>query len=300
MLTIHLTFHDLARFRLQAGPGEDAESAFALHLYGQDGDLDHHRWRRRVRSQLGELAEPVAELAARRTLPELLALAADRSSDPGGSDQAVLRAFASVAVAPFWPEIGGRLKEARKSGGRTVITNGIGRLLDTLHPRLHWRVPTLQFRGGPDRVVHLDGRGVSLSFAYFLPEKGYYLFDGPDVDLPKLVIPLNPTVRGDLCGPEDEDGPELGDLMGHTRAIALQVLTDTLSTGELAAQVGISLAGASKHAAVLRRAGLITTRRSGSAALHRLTPLGAALLEGRRLRGALASFHSARPVARAS
>ncbi len=42
--------------------------------------------------------------------------------------------------------------------------------------------------------------------------------------------------------------------------------------------MGISLAAASQHASVLRNAGLITTRRRGSAVLHVLTPLGAELL----------------------
>lgn len=43
--------------------------------------------------------------------------------------------------------------------------------------------------------------------------------------------------------------------------------------------MGISLAAASQHASVLRGAGLIATRRQGSAVLHVLTPLGAELLQ---------------------
>ena len=51
--------------------------------------------------------------------------------------------------------------------------------------------------------------------------------------------------------------------------------------GERVVRLGISLAGASKHAKVLRKAGLVTTSRHRNTALHTLTPLGFALLENR-------------------
>src|SRR2546423_1252329 len=55
------------------------------------------------------------------------------------------------------------------------------------------------------------------------------------------------------------------------------------TTGELASLVGVSAASASQHAAVLRKAGLITTVRDGGRVLHTLAPTGVALLEGRPL-----------------
>jgi hypothetical protein len=42
----------------------------------------------------------------------------------------------------------------------------------------------------------------------------------------------------------------------------------------LARRTGVSLASASQHAAVLRSAGLVATRRTGPAVLHTGTPLG--------------------------
>jgi len=51
-----------------------------------------------------------------------------------------------------------------------------------------------------------------------------------------------------------------------------------LTGDELDARTGISLPAAGQHASVLRNAGLITTRRQGSAVLHVLTPLGAELV----------------------
>ncbi|MFC7469591.1 winged helix-turn-helix domain-containing protein [Actinomadura keratinilytica] len=58
----------------------------------------------------------------------------------------------------------------------------------------------------------------------------------------------------------------------------LQALTEPRTTGELAQLAGISGPGASQHTAVLRKAGLITTRRERNMAWHELTPLGRAML----------------------
>jgi len=49
----------------------------------------------------------------------------------------------------------------------------------------------------------------------------------------------------------------------------LQSIADGCTTTELARRVGISLAAASQHASVLRGAGLIATRRQGSAGAAR-------------------------------
>ena len=66
--------------------------------------------------------------------------------------------------------------------------------------------------------------------------------------------------------------------MGRNRAAVLSAIAHGCTTTELAGRVGISLTAASQHASVLRNAGLITTRRQGSAVLHVLTPLGIELL----------------------
>ena len=296
MLRIHLTFADLARSRMIEGLGPEIESAFALHLFSADRDVAFHRWRRRVRNQLGEMLEPVLGLAARSTLPEMLELAAESSPESRQEDRALLRSFGAVAVMPYWLRISAQLGEARAAGGRTVIANGMERLLGSLHSRLHWQPPVLEFRAGPDREVRLGGRGVALCFGFFVAEKECHLIDG---ETPTLALPLNSALRGDFCGPQESDAPELGDLMGHTRAAVLQALSERRTTGELAQRVGLSLAGASKHAAVLRQAGLITTRRRGSAALHHITELGEALLAGHRLMDTSRTTPTRRPLARA-
>ena len=50
------------------------------------------------------------------------------------------------------------------------------------------------------------------------------------------------------------------------------------TTTSLARVVGISNSSASEHAAVLRAAGLITSKRTANRVVHRATPIGTALM----------------------
>lgn len=71
----------------------------------------------------------------------------------------------------------------------------------------------------------------------------------------------------------------LGALIGRTRAALLYAVAEgCATTSGLARRVGVSLASVSQHTAVLRNAGLISTRREGTAVHHALTPLGQHML----------------------
>ncbi|MFE5098164.1 hypothetical protein ACFRCI_50210 [Streptomyces sp. NPDC056638] len=69
-------------------------------------------------------------------------------------------------------------------------------------------------------------------------------------------------------------------LLGHTRAVVLWTSAHHpgCTTTELARRAGISLAGAGQHATVLRTAGLTTTTRHHTTALHTTTPIGVSML----------------------
>jgi DNA-binding transcriptional ArsR family regulator len=76
-----------------------------------------------------------------------------------------------------------------------------------------------------------------------------------------------------------DDGSQLSDLLGPTRASVMEVLSDrVLNTTEIAHSTGISIASASEHAAVLRAAGPLTSTRARSRVNHQLTPLGVSVL----------------------
>jgi DNA-binding transcriptional ArsR family regulator len=91
---------------------------------------------------------------------------------------------------------------------------------------------------------------------------------------PALVYPLGrlawtaPTAGG------RQDDP-LAAVLGTTRARVLRALADEHTTSGLARALEISPASASTHAAALREAGLVCSRRQGQSVRHTLTDLGA-------------------------
>lgn len=290
MLRIHFTVEDITNTRMLATLGPMAETAFALYLFGRNGDIAFHQWRRSVRAGLGKDAARYTALSQQfRTLYELPVAFADaftQSTDPTHDASTDVRRstelladLCQVAVLPHWPMIRSNLDGAREAWGRVAIAHGVERLLSSIHPKVRWRSPVLEIRHGQKRDIHLDGRGLLLCPSFFLSEQSCAFLDAVGENgVPALVFPVKATAKGDFWGPAEHDEQALGALVGHTRAAALEALAEGCSTGELADRLGISLAGASKHAAVLRRSGLVTTSRNRNTALHALTPLGKALL----------------------
>ncbi len=86
---------------------------------------------------------------------------------------------------------------------------------------------------------------------------------------------------GDLSRPLSEIKAELFKALGHpARVRALEVLAEgELSVGELQPVVGIEASHLSQQLGVLRRAGLVTTRKEGASVIYALRdPLVAELL----------------------
>ncbi len=72
----------------------------------------------------------------------------------------------------------------------------------------------------------------------------------------------------------------LSELLGETRAAVLRLIDTELTTTALAARANTSPSSVSRHTALLRRGGLITTRRSGTSVIHARTALGTAQVHG--------------------
>ncbi len=127
-----------------------------------------------------------------------------------------------------------------------------------------------------DRYLHLNGRGLLLLPSFFC-RRTPVTFQNPQLT-PVLVYPVRHPAR---AAPTVATAPRsLGKLVGQTRSAVLGSIGGGCTTSELARRAGVSAASASQHAGVLREAGLVLTLRHGSAVLHTLTPLGAALLRG--------------------
>jgi DNA-binding transcriptional ArsR family regulator len=252
----------------------------------------YSRWRAVVADQVRErpaLASLLLGARGKARAVEELLCVVDQVADDSllrslglsrrGAATAVLELW-QVTIAPYWQRVLGCLEDECDARGRIVMTGGVERLLATLHPKVVWRSPVLEVPGGPDLDVRLDGRGLLLCPSLFLANRGAVLVRAePESGLPALVFAA-PCDTG-LWDEPGDTAQALGALVGQTRAAVLRALTATCTTSQLASQLGISLAGASQHTAVLRETGLITTRRMRNSVLHSVTPLGMALLGGK-------------------
>jgi DNA-binding transcriptional ArsR family regulator len=158
---------------------------------------------------------------------------------------------------------------------RALLDGGVEALLETLRPAVRWRRPVLETDYPVDQELRLDGRGLLLVPSVFCERTPISLFD-PELP-PTLVYPV-----GDDGPPAPGPAAEgVAALIGGTRGAVLWRLGEAAATtSELARVLDISTASASQHASVLRRSGLVVSRRAGNAVIHRITPLGAALLSG--------------------
>ncbi|MEU1964296.1 transcriptional regulator [Micromonospora sediminicola] len=221
------------------------------------------------------LAAELGPLVAAGAVPARVApLAAGEPAARAGL-RAAMRAFHGVALAPHWAEIETAVRADRAVRGHALAAGGLDRVLRDLSPYLAWAETgkdyALSYRCAvaDDVEVAAGGRGLTLLPCHLAPQP-YLLADpgGPLV----LVYPIRPGRRE--LGP----GAPLADLLGRTRAAVLAATADAPGTSQLARRVGVSAATASEHAATLRAAGLITTRRDGAAVRHCLTPLGEQVL----------------------
>ncbi|MFJ9629761.1 helix-turn-helix domain-containing protein [Streptomyces sp. NPDC101175] len=192
----------------------------------------------------------------------------------------LIRRYHAVAVAPFTERATCGIVAHRALLARALLNRGVEGLLSSLGPRFRWHPPVLEVDYRTDRDLHLRGRGIRIVPTYFSWGTPVAL---ADAGLPPVLsYPLtHPALPEDALPAENVP---LGALLGCTRARVLRCVADGPTTGELAQLAGISLSAASRHASVLRDAGLTTSRQIGPTVLHTLTPLGAALL--RQTRGA--------------
>ncbi|RLV08619.1 transcriptional regulator [Streptomyces griseocarneus] len=319
MLRVHFTGLDLARLRLAGDPDALWETVLSLHrLRDKQGESIFGDWRSETRVRLNGETRLLAPLVpSRGYFPDFLTPAegvlgldtgmqALRETPPDrvhrelgklstvrtlpawirsmaeGDDRAfakltgALHAYHEAAIAPYWSHIQAQIEADRAVRGRALLDGGADALLSSLPPTMRWRAPVLECEYPVDRDVSLGGRGLLLVPSFFC-RRTPVTYQDPDLT-PVLVYPARHMSES---APVVQAPPRsLGKLVGHTRSAVLGSIGGGCTTSELARRVGVSAASASQHAGVLRDAGLVLTLRNGSAVMHTLTPLGAALLRG--------------------
>ncbi|MGW3291873.1 ArsR family transcriptional regulator [Streptomyces sp. NPDC001002] len=229
------------------------------------------------------LRRDVAGLAAARRLGTWTRPLAEGDTGTLGRLGAALRGYFDHALRPHWARVRTTVEADRALRARAVLDGGTEAMLATVHPGLRWESGVLTMASAYDRDIHLEGRGLLLVPSFFCRRAPITL---RDADRPPVIV--YPVVH-DLGWAQEEDGPvsdgreALRTLLGRTRAELLSAAASGGgSTGELARRLIVSPATVSQHAAALREAGLIVTQRRGQGVHHSTTPLGQALLDGRR------------------
>jgi DNA-binding transcriptional ArsR family regulator len=180
-----------------------------------------------------------------------------------------LRDYHDQVLKLLWPAIEHVLETDLQFRAWQLATTGVAATVDGLHPGIRWRDGVVEVDGPLDANVDLAGRGLQLMPSLWTRPG----FTGRWTQ-PTLVYPLGrfawmaPTATNSHRDP-------LAAVLGTTRARVLRALAEAHTTSGLARVLGISLASASTHAAVLRDAGLVTSRRQGQSVRHTLTSLGA-------------------------
>ncbi|MEV0317386.1 ArsR/SmtB family transcription factor [Streptomyces sp. NPDC050658] len=175
-------------------------------------------------------------------------------------------------LRPCLPELDETVLAERAVCGRRVLDGGVGRLLGVLSPSVRWAWPVLTTDYPVDRDLRLAGRGITLVPSFFCATPVTLI----DPELPPVLVY---PVAGEAPRPAGRaDG--LTPVLGRTRALAIRALAHPCSTSELALRIGVSVPSASRHAAALRDAGLVTSARQGGEVLHTATRLGRELAEG--------------------
>jgi DNA-binding transcriptional ArsR family regulator len=249
-----------------SGPGHDlAESAeifLASPRHAVQAELDFYAGQHgRVPAALAGLVD---SLAVRRQV------------------LSTVEAYYNAAIGPHWTGIRAHLDAERAQRGAILLDQGVDGLLSTLHPSIRWRSPILHIQCSDQFSTDfmLEGRGLLLMSSFFVrtPTMMYDPINPADC---VLIYPA--TIGVDHAAGIWTGGPSTGalaNLLGRTRASVLTAIADgVVTTGALARRLDVSSAAVSQHTAVLREAGLITTRRHRSSVLHNPTQVGLTLLD---------------------
>ncbi|MFD6188672.1 ArsR family transcriptional regulator [Streptomyces sp. NPDC060275] len=195
-----------------------------------------------------------------------------------------LRRYHALAVAPYLSVIHAHAGQDRARRAEAALTGGAEALLASYAELPGWRRPDRTLLATPypePRLLRLGGRPLTLVPAFFCVRTPLALVDE---SLPHVLVhPLGPEPGWLPRFRAGAAGPSVAQLIGTSRARVLAALEAPLTTTALATALRLAPSTTSRHAAVLRGAGLVATRREGNRVLHRRTALGSALLDGQQV-----------------
>ncbi|HEY8302386.1 MAG TPA: hypothetical protein VIG48_10830 [Jatrophihabitans sp.] len=205
------------------------------------------------------------------TLPAPWRAAVDRPADWRDDFVRAVRAAWS-AGRRYWERSRFAVDREITRIGTAAMTGSVPALLNSLHPRLHYRDGMLRFRNSCPTAVPLDGRRLVL--VPILAPVHHVAVSFERSDLAYIAYPVLGQTR---AAGNDEDRLEL--VVGQLRASALRHLVQPLTMQALAAEIHCAPSTATYHCDLLEAAALIARERRGSLVWVMRTRAGDALVD---------------------
>ncbi|WP_279581591.1 helix-turn-helix domain-containing protein [Fodinicola feengrottensis] len=231
-----------------------------------------------VRTPRGQVSQELELLASSRSPDQRRDLPTEYNLDKLAD---ALAHYHHTAVGPYAQRLHALVDADRAVRARALLDGGAEALLESLVPMAHWRPPVLEVEYPLDQDLQLGGRGGCC-----------------------WCRPFSAGTMRSLCwirACRPRWSTQWSRRRGWTRAFRAARTRSRALAGREHPRGGPTTSGrdrlqhqrvgpparhlarrgsASQHASVLRRAGLIVSRRAGNTMLHSRTPLGTALLCG--------------------
>lgn len=180
------------------------------------------------------------------------------------------------ALEPHWPRLLALLAADLRYRATRLTEGGPEALFADLDPRVALEGAELQVGTVWQGKVDLRGQGLLLVPAAFHWRRPAVISAAPWQ--PTLIYAARGV--GMLWEPAPEVTPELGGLIGESRARLLAALDAPRTTTELAQLLGLTPGGVSQHLSALSAAAVVQRRRQGRIVLYARTALGDSLISG--------------------
>ena len=223
-----------------------------------------------------QVAWEVREAFVNREMPRE---AKDLLDDPGPAlDRLIdaLRAYWEATIQQHWPRIRALLEGDVMYRARTMALGGPEAFFEEMPTGVRYADGVLEIEHRWQYEGGLEGRGLILiPVAFGTPRTGITI----DVPYPPAFQypPRGIATLWETDAGSDTEG-SLDALLGGRRGAMLRALEVPLTTTDLAERVGVSAAAVSQQLGLLRDAGLVEARRSGSRVYSSLTQRGTELL----------------------
>lgn len=213
---------------------------------------------------------------ARRPMPHAVAAALEQGYEAFAARvaEALLTYFDRV-LGPEWDHVIDVLTADVAYRGDRMAKHGVLALLDDLHADVLWDSDAVRLNRPFEVDVDWAHDGLLLIPSVTAGRRVWFNAERPTA--PSIIYPARGT-HALWAHQVMLDVDELGELLGHTRALLLAALDTPRTTTELGRSQTLTASTVSYHLGILHRSGLVSRRRLGRRVVYARTELGTAIM----------------------